>query len=523
MTCKTKTIRILATSDLHGKMVPWEYALNAESPVGSMAQLANAVRQYRVPGTLLVDAGDLIQENSANLFAGLDDVHPMVQALNRIGYDVWVTGNHDYDYGMDTVRKTIADVKAKTLTGNVYDEEKKLIADGWTIKRVDGVRVAVIGMVTQNIARMNAEKLEKCTVTDPLEETRKIIDRIRGKYDVLLGVFHMGISNEFEVPNSGVTDILNACPEFDVMVASHAHTLISAMEINGVLVVENKAYAQTMSVIDLMLEKTGTGWKIAARQAGSVNVGDFSSDAGMTKMLAPYHRTACEDAETVIARLEGGPMVPEEETEGIPEVWIRDTAMTDLIHQVQLYYTGARVSATTPSMPGSNLYPGNIRKCDISRIYRFDNMLYRLQMKGSQLKKYMEWSVLFFNTRKPGEPVSFNPDIQSYSYDLFEGVCYEVNIAREPGSRIENLTWPDGTPVQDEDEFDIAVCDYRAVCQLLAPGAVFDTGDLPVLLEANVHSETGGIRELISEYMVQVKEGMITPECNHNWKLTGIG
>ena len=518
-----KKLRIIATSDLHGKMVPWEYALNAESPVGSMAQLATALAEYRTPDTLLVDAGDTIQENSADLFAESDGVHPMVQALNTIGYDIWVTGNHDYDYGMDVLRKTIADIKAKTLTGNVYNEEEAPVADGWVIRKVNGVRVAVIGMVTQNVARMNAEQLKKCTVTDPLEETRKILERIRGKYDVLLGVFHMGVSNEFEVPNSGVADILNACPEFDVMVASHAHTLISSMEINGALVVENKAYAQTMSVIDLTLEKDGGGWKVTGKQAESVNVGAFASDAAMTKMLAPYHRTACEDAETVIARLEGGPMAPEDETEGIPEVWVRDTAMTDLIHQVQMYYTGARVSAAIPSVPGANLYPGIIRKCDLSRIYRFDNTLYKLHMKGSQLKKYMEWAVLFFNTRRPGEAVSFNPDIQSYSYDLFEGVCYEVDISREPGSRIQNLAWPDGTPVRDEDEFDLAVCDYRAASQLLVPGVIFDDGGLPVLLEAGVHGEAGGIRGLIREYIVYVKKGVITPECNHNWKITGIG
>ena len=58
--------------------------------------------------------------------------------------------------------------------------------------------------------------------------------------------------------------------------------------------------------------------------------------------------------------------------------------------------------------------------------------------------------------------------------DMFAGVNYEINIANEPGSRIGNLTWPDGTPVADDDEFDIAVNNYRAVSQLLVPGVIYE-------------------------------------------------
>ena len=118
---ETRTVRIIATSDLHGKFAPWDYALNALSPSGSMAQLATAVSQYRTEDTLLVDAGDTIQGNSAELFIGGKDVHPMIQAINVLNYDVWVTGNHEYNYGMPPLKKVISDLQCKVLTGNVYD------------------------------------------------------------------------------------------------------------------------------------------------------------------------------------------------------------------------------------------------------------------------------------------------------------------------------------------------------------------------------------------------------------------
>ena len=90
------------------------------------------------------------------------------------------------------------------------------------------------------------------------------------------------------------------------------------------------------------------------------------------------------------------------------------------------------------------------------------------------------------------------------------------------GSRIENLTWPDGTPVQDDEDFDIAVNNYRANSQLLFPGEIFDENDLPAVAEIDVRGDIGGIRELIRDYIVNVKGGTISPEVDNNWKITGI-
>lgn len=114
-------------------------------------------------------------------------------------------------------------------------------------------------------------------------------------------------------------------------------------------------------------------------------------------------------------------------------------------------------------------------------------------------------------------------DIPIYNYDMFAGVRYEVNIANPAGSRIENLTWPDGEPVKDEDEFEIAVNNYRATTQLLEPGTIYEEDELPELVEMDVHGEKGGVREMIRDYIVTEKGGVIGPECDENWRITGIG
>ena len=166
--------------------------------------------------------------------------------------------------------------------------------------------------------------------------------------------------------------------------------------------------------------------------------------------------------------------------------------------------------------------PGDIKKCDTSLIYKYTNTLYKLEMTGAQLKLFMEWSMNYYNQYQPGDlTISFNPDVRAYNYDMFAGVNYEVDVSKPAGSRVVNLTWPDGTPVTDGEVFTIAVNNYRANSHLLVPGEIYEADNLPKLLEIDVRGDIGGVRELIRDYIVNVKGGVITPEVDNNWKIVG--
>lgn len=519
----TVDLQILATSDTHGKFDPWDYAANKEDTSGSVAQQAAAIKQLRTPDTLVIDAGDTIQGNSSQLFLE-DDIHPMVAAMNAIGYDIWVPGNHEYNYGMDVIQKVMAQQKAQVLTGNVYAPDGTPLANSYTILKKRDVRIGLIGMVTPNITRWDAVNLTGWTVTNPVDECRKVIDQIKDQVDVLIGVMHMDTENEYGVYGSGVTDLANACPEFDVIIAAHGHKEIPGEEINGVLVIENKNAGATMSDIHLQLHrKLDGGWKVASRSSESIQIKDYQADPELVALLAPYDERAKADAVIPIGELVGGNMAPDNEIENIPSPMVQDTALLDFINEVQLYYTGAQVSATAMTSMTGQMREGTIRKCDLTSIYTYENTLYKLQTNGAQLRDYMEWSAAFYKTWQPGDlTIAFDPDTRYYLYDAFAGVNYEIDISQEPGNRIRNLTWPDGTPVADTDSFAIAVNNYRATTQLLIAADIFTPGEaMPQLLEMDVRGDLGGIRELLGEYIQTVKGGVIQPHVDNNWKLVG--
>ena len=516
-------LQILASSDTHGKFDPWDYAANKADASGSVAQQATAIKQLRTLNTLVIDAGDNIQGNSSQLFLN-DDVHPMIAAQNAIGYDIWVPGNHEYNYGMDTIKKVIGEQKAKVLTGNVYSPEGTPLADGYTIVQKMDVKIGIIGMVTPNITRWDAVNLTGWNVTNPVDECRKIIDQIKDQVDVLIGVMHMDTENEYGVYGSGVTDLANACPEFNVIIAAHGHKEIPGQEINGVLVVENKNAGATLSEIHLKLQRQTNGsWQVKSRSSESIQVKDYEADPKLVALLAPYDERAKADAVIPIGTLQGGNMAPDNEIENIPSPMIQDTALLDFINEVQMYYTGAQVSATAMTSMTGQMKEGTIRKCDLTSIYTYENTLYKLQMNGAQLRDYMEWSAAFFKTWQPGDvTIAFDPSTRYYLYDAFAGVNYDIDLSQQPGNRIRNLTWPDGRPVQDSDSFVIAVNNYRATTQLLIAADIFAPGEaLPQLLEMDVRGDIGGIRELLGDYIQNVKGGVIHPNVDNNWKLMG--
>lgn len=516
-------IQILATSDLHGKFYPYDYAINEESKSGSLTQIATAVKKYRTDNTIIVDVGDTIQDNYSEMFFK-DKIHPMMLAMNEIGYDIWAIGNHEFNYGVENLKNIMKQSTSKVLIGNLYNPDGTNFADSYTIIEKDGVKIGVIGMCTPNITKWDSINLKDYIVTDPVEETKKLVKELRDKVDVLIATVHMGEENEYDVPNSGANDLANACPELDLIIAAHEHKLVEETYVNNVLIVENKSSGATMSKINIIVEKDKSGCKIVDRKAESIKISEYESDKELSKKLAPYNERAKKEANIIIGELVGGNLVPENEIAEIPQAQIEPTSLIDLINEVQMYYTDAQVSSAALFNIDANLEPGKIKKSDTSLIYKYGNTLYKVQMTGKQLKKYMEWSANYYNTYNPKDlTISFNENVRGFNYDMFSGVDYQIDISEKPGNRIKNLKWTKtGKEVKDDDVFVIAVNNYRVNTHLLSYGEIYEEGEeLPKVLEIDVNGKIGGVRELIGDYIKNVKGGKITPNNPKNWEIIG--
>lgn len=516
---QTNHIRILATSDTHNMFYPYNYALNEPNVSGSMPQIAAAVKQLRDSSTLLFEVGDIVQDNSADLFLS-DSLHPMMAAMNAIGYDAWVTGNHEYNYGMPALGRFIAQCHAPLLTGNVFSPEGEMLGKEYKVFDIHGVKVGVIGMVTPNIVNWDKKNLMGWTVLNPVEQTVAAIRKLRDKTDILIAIEHMGLDSEYGVPGSGARELAMACPELDLIIAAHAHVAYADSVINGVPIVANKNWCATLAKVDFNRQEDGS-W---VASPGILSMSDYQPDSAVLALMEPYHRRALAFANEKIGSVVGRPLIRPAQN-GIHEEFMHDAAWPDLIAQTMLYYSGADVAASFIVPSKGTIGEGTICRADAAVIYKYSNSLYKLRMTGQQLRKYMEWATSFFLTWHPGDKsLLCNPSARAYNYDFFTGVSYEVNLSKEIGERVENLCWSStGMPVLPSDTFTIAVSNYRAATQLLHEGVIFTEEDgLPELLEADMHSEMGNIRDMIARYITDVLGGVVRPTADNNWRLVGI-
>lgn len=531
-----KRIRLLASSDVHGKMTPTNYLAARFDPAGSLAQLATAISELRDDHTVVIDAGDSIQDNSADLFMD-DPVHPMILGQNAIGYDYWIIGNHDIDYGMEKLRQVMETQKAAVLACNVYDEKGTRIARPYDIIEVDGIRLGFIGMTSPVIADTDIIRKAGYTVTDPIEETRKIISEIRGQTDALVAITHMGVVPNISKKDTGTYELAEACPELDVIISAHEHKLIEGEIHNGVLIVENLDMGQSLIEVQLEFECGGQGRKLTGKSAKAILMKDYSPDAQLLSLFSPFEVRAIEDAQSPVGTIVRkavdhlvyyrnevtGEKVTYEPTDDAPYALVMDSDILSFISEVLLYYSGAEIAAT--NFPGGRLPELSVHmlKKEICSFVKYPNYLCVLRMSGKQLRRYMEWSAAYFKTiSTPGEPVASAGERISAYYDIFSGVEYKIDLAREPYDRIRDLR-VNGVPVRDDDSFKVAVTDFRCNFLLLNDDGLFEGEEKPELVQKNVGIEIGNTQALLLDYVVHVLKGGIRLENIHNWEIVWGG
>ncbi|PAR54275.1 bifunctional metallophosphatase/5'-nucleotidase [Vibrio metoecus] len=525
-------VTILGTSDLHGHFMPWDYAADKKEMSGSLSQIATQVKTIRQeqPNVILVDAGDTIQGNFVETFKE-EATDPMMLGFNEMKYDVWVLGNHEFDFGLKVLNRSLTQFKGQSLAGNIQRADGNPFLPSYTIIERDGIKIGVIGMdtpMTQVFAE-GTNRLEGMTFTNPTLEVQKVIKQIDPQVDAIILVAHMGLENENDIASTGVTDIANGNPELDAIVAGHMHTRIDKAVVNGVIITEPDKYGRALSRIDLQFEEQNGQFTLINKDSLTYKIKDIASDSKMESLYQPYHQRLREMANREVAQLSGVNLVPENEIRGIPQVHVQDTGISALFQEASFFYAPkANVIALQIDNDNAKLEVGPIKAKDIAYNYQYaGGEITVYQMTGRELKQYMEWSAGYFNSVKPGDVTySFNPERRASKYstnDFFAGVTYIIDLTQPAGERITDLKFADGTPVTDNSEIRLGMNSYR-MGHLTQKGGVLEGQQFPVLFdtEAEYGEEQGTIRNLTIRYLTEQKQGNYEGKAMQRWKLSGL-
>ena len=530
-------IKLLGTSDVHGRIVPWSYGADVEDKSGSYAQIATYVKDVRKnnKNVVLVEVGDAIQDNQVDVFAKDKKYykdHPVPKVLNEMNYDIFVLGNHEFNFGMEALDEILKDIKAKKLTANFYYKKNdKRYIDATTIIEKDGVKLGIIGLSTPMSAKFEEDtgNLKDMKFTSPTEEARTQVEKLKAKgVDAIIAVTHMGIENENNIPDTGMRDVINAVDGIDVVIAGHMHKDVPSEIIKNTLITEPHRYGTVVSEVDLTFDiNDKKEVKLVKKESKTVPVKALEADKKIEEIYKPYHEKLRELNNVVIGQT-ANEMVPQETKHGVSAAFSKDTGLSSFINDVEQHYSGADVVTFSFDHQKARMDKGDIKKKDIIFNYRYaggDVTVYELT--GKQLKEYMEWSANYFDTIQPGDTeYRYNAERKKskyVTYDIFGGVNYKIDLRNPQGSKIVDLTLADGKPVTDDMKLKVGMNSYR-FAQLNGKGGIWEGQQIPVLWESKVAMgrEKGTIQNMMIDYITNVKKGKIDGQSHNRWEIIGL-
>jgi 2',3'-cyclic-nucleotide 2'-phosphodiesterase/3'-nucleotidase len=520
---ETVTVTVLATTDTHGFLYPWDYFTRRPAPRG-LAAAATLVGEVRreTPNTLLIDCGDTIQGSplesvyQAAVRAGTARApEPMMLAMNRMGYDAMVVGNHEFNFGLKNLAAARETARFPWLSANTLTGSTLPPFAPYVVRTVGGVKVAVIGVTTAAIPQWEkAEQVRGLSWLTPEEGVRRALAELeREKPDVVLVAVHGGLDRD---PVTGVRrpgemagensawQIAEQFPRLAAVLYGHTHRREEGLRVGNVLLVQPRNWAMDVARVDLTLARApGGSWRLSSTSSRLLAVQpDTPPDPAVLDLARPYHEAAERYLEQPVtespAELSGA------------RGRFEDSALVDAIQEVQLHYSGADVSFSSLFDARVRVARGPVTVRELAALYVYDNELYAIEGDGRMVRGALENAARYFRTC-PEPSCAHGPlvdrAVTGYNYDMAEGVDYEIDLTEPAGHRVKNLRYH-GSPLRDDQPLRIAVNNYRAA----------GSAGYTMFRDAKIAWRSGReIRDLMVEYFGAPRR--LPEKPDGNWRL----
>ncbi|QIE46854.1 bifunctional 2',3'-cyclic-nucleotide 2'-phosphodiesterase/3'-nucleotidase [Pseudohalocynthiibacter aestuariivivens] len=517
----------MSTTDLHANLLPYDYyADKGDQPYG-LARTATLIRAARAEASnvMLFDNGDALQgtplsDITAQADSGWTGDHPMITAMNHLGYDAAGLGNHEFNFGLDWLTQTLSAARFPITCANVtigpgpmgapllppYLLLPRQIID--TQGQSHTLILGVIGLVPTQITIWDTCHLSgQATAQDMVQTARRLIPQMRHQgADLVLMLAHTGIeSGPYRPGMENAALSLAAVPGVDALIAGHSHQVFpqtggitqsgvdpDAGTFSGTPAVMAGFRGSHLGVLDLNLERRAGTWRIQNHHAEARPVAPASDRPAVTpdRSLGAAIDAAHNATLTLVARPAGHSAAPLHTFLAMAEC----SAAVRVVTQAQraalrcamtgtAYETLPILSASAPFKTGGRGGPlhftdipaGPLSLRHIADLCGFPNTLCGLHLSGADLRDWLERAAICFRQIRPGgadQPLC-DPDVPGHNFDLIDGLSYCIDLSvpprysmagalANPGAhRIRDLLHA-GQPVEDEAMFLLATNSYRA-------------------------------------------------------------
>jgi 2',3'-cyclic-nucleotide 2'-phosphodiesterase (5'-nucleotidase family) len=434
----TRFLRVIATNDFHGALEPRPDANGVRR--GGAAYVAAAIDRARnecapTCETLLLDAGDLFQGTPAsNLSYG----RPVVEYYNRMGYAASALGNHEFDWGTDSLRARMRQAKFGIFGANVrYTDGRdvKWIPND-TIVRRGATRIGIIGVSTVTTpTTTRAANVVGLRFDDPAPIVDSIGTALRKRgANYVIVIAHAGASCGRDGATECGGEIIDLARKIttkvDAIVSGHTHTLVNT-EVKGIPIVQARSSGRAIDVLDIPLgQNADLPVRHQVRELASDTIKPVLSIDSIVRravaQVAPLVDQHVATVPTTLARQ--GSQYP----------------LGNLIADSQRWAAKGDVAIMNNGGIRTELRAGEATYGSLFEIQPFGNALYSLTMTGAQLRGLIEAMLA----------KSVN--------DHVSGMTIKYDPAKPAGSRIVSVTMADGTPLSDARTYNVIVNDFIA-------------------------------------------------------------
>lgn len=487
-------LRIMETTDLHVHVFPYDYYGDKPNDTVGLARTASIIDAIRAEATnsILVDNGDFLQGNPLGDYIAYQrgmkdgDIHPVIAAMNVLGYDCGTLGNHEFNYGLDFMFKVLdganfplvcANLTKGTLAANARQDElflKPYVILDRKVKDGSGtehqVRIGLIGFVPPQIMTWDAKNLEgKAKARDIVKAAEAWVPQMREEgADIVIALSHSGIGQQTYAENLENASVpLAAIAGIDAIVTGHSHLDFPGPKFDGIAGVDNAKglisgkpgvmggfWGSHLGLIDLLIEREGGAWRVVSstsearpiyRREEKKVIAEVADKPEVLAAAKKDHEATLTYVRTPVGKTSAPLYSYFALVADDPSVQIVSQAQTwyikDMLKETE-YRDLPMLSAAAPFKAGgrggadyyTDVPAGDVAIKNVADLYLYPNTVQAVVITGDQVRNWLEMSAGIFNEVKPGasDAPLINGGFPSYNFDVIDGVTYQIDLSVPP-------------------------------------------------------------------------------------------